>query len=172
MALGYVALQLKHGIPTAKLQVNEIEKEAMKWRNEIIFYVIGDNPTISYLTNYLHKQCEIKGATEIFYHAEGYYVVRFDNSADKEKMLYEGPYMLASRPIIVKEWCPDFCFEKKVLKEVPLWVRLSRLPLTCLSEDSLSRIGSVIGKPVCADECTSKQQRISNARNASGSGYY
>lgn len=39
--LSYVAQQLKQGIPTAKLQVTEIEKEAMKWRNAIIFYVIG-----------------------------------------------------------------------------------------------------------------------------------
>lgn len=45
-----------------------------------------------------------------------------------------------------------------------MWIRLPRLPLTCWSEDSLSRIGSVLGKPVCADECTSQQKHISYAR--------
>lgn len=163
-SLSYVAPQLKQGIPTAKLQVTEIEKDALKWKTSIIFYVIGENPTISYLTSYLHNHCGIEGTAEIFYHAEGYYVIRFEKSSDKEKLLYEGPYMLASRPVIVKEWCPDFCFENEVLKEVPLWVWLPRLPLTCWSEDSLSQIGSVIGKPICADEYTSQQQRISYAR--------
>lgn len=58
----------------------------------------------------------------------------------------------------------DFCFEKEVSKEVLLWVRLPKLPLTYWSGDSLSRIGSVLGKPICVDECTSQQKRISYAR--------
>lgn len=91
-------------------------------------------------------------------------MIKFELIADKDKMIFEGPYMIGSRPIIVKEWTSDFSFEKEVLREVPLWVRLPKLPLTCWSGDSLSRIGSVIGKPVCADKCTSKQQRISYAR--------
>lgn len=77
-------------------------------------------------------------------------------------MLFEGPYMIASRPIIIKDWVADFCFENEVLKA--LWVRLPKLPLNCWSGDFLSRIGSVLGTPICADECTSNQQRISYAR--------
>lgn len=79
-------------------------------------------------------------------------------------MLYEGPYSIASRPIIVKECVANFCFEKKVLKEVPLWIKLPNLLLTCWSGDSLSHIGSVLGKPIRADECTSQHKRISYAR--------
>lgn len=47
------------------------------------------------------------------------------------------------------------------MKEIPLWIRLYRLHLSCWSDDSLSHIRSVLGKPVCADECTSQQMRIS-----------
>lgn len=54
--------------------------------------------------------------------------------------------------------------EHEVLKEIHLWVRLPNLPLNCWSGDSLSRVGSVIGKPICADECTTQQNRISYAR--------
>lgn len=72
--------------------------------------------------------------------------------------------MIASRPTIVKEWTADFCFENKVLKEIPLWIGLPKLPLICWSEDSLSIIGSVVRKSICADECTSQQRRISYAR--------
>lgn len=65
--------------------------------------------------------------------------------------------------MIVKDWVPNFCFEDEVLKEVPLWIRLPKLPLDCWSGDSLSRIGSVIRRPICADECTIEQRRISYA---------
>lgn len=53
MALGYVAPTLKQGIPTAQLCVSELEKEADKWKNAIILYVISDTPTISYLKSFL-----------------------------------------------------------------------------------------------------------------------
>jgi len=37
-------------------------------------------------------------------------------------------------------------------------------PLNCWGEDSLSRIGSILGVPLYADECTTHQYRISFAR--------
>lgn len=153
MALGYVAPLLKQAIPTAQLAISEIDKEIEKWKNSIIFYVIGETPTISYLRTYLQKQCGIGGSFEMFYHNEGYFVIRFEAHTNKEKMPFEGPYMIASQPVIVKEWMTDLYFEREILKEVPLWVKLPNLPLTCWSSNSLSRIGSVLGKPICADEC-------------------
>lgn len=164
MNLGYVAPVIKEGKPTAKLCVDEITKESAKWKNATIFYVIGEAPTIAYLKVYLQKQCGIKGESEIYYHNEGYFLIRFELRLEKEKMLYEGPFMMASRPIILKEWIPDFYFEKEVLREVPLWVRLPKLPLNYWSGDSLSMIGSVLGKPLCADECATLQKRISYAK--------
>lgn len=162
--LSYVAPSIKQGIPTAKLVVSEIEREADKWKNAVIFYVIGDSPTITYLMKYLKTHCDVEGAFEIYYHNECYFVIKFELPSDKDKLLFEGPYMISSRPTIVKEWTVDFCFENEVLKEIPLWIRLPKLPLTCWSEDSLSRIESVVGKPICTDECTSQQRRISYAR--------
>lgn len=47
---------------------------------------------------------------------------------------------------------------------VPLWIQLPSLPLNCWGSDSLSRIGSTLGKPMFADECTTNQTRISYAR--------
>ncbi|XP_010693202.1 uncharacterized protein LOC104906181 [Beta vulgaris subsp. vulgaris] len=66
--------------------------------------------------------------------------------------------------MIVKPWTPDFSFKEEVLKIIPIWVKLPNLPLNCWSPDSLSRIGSLLGIPLYADESTSKQMRISFAR--------
>lgn len=91
-------------------------------------------------------------------------MVRCGSEVEKERLLFDGPYMIGSRPVIIKEWRAGFCLEEEVLREVPLWIRLPNLPLNCWSVDSLSRIGSVLGRPLCADECTSQQSRISYAR--------
>lgn len=44
------------------------------------------------------------------------------------------------------------------------WVRFPNLPLNCWSSDSLSKIGNLVGVPLCADECTTRQLRVSFAR--------
>lgn len=49
MKLNYVALTLKHEVPVACLDKNEIEIEAAKWKTTVILYVIGAEPTIKYL---------------------------------------------------------------------------------------------------------------------------
>lgn len=151
---------LVKGTPTAQLLVDEIEHEANKWKFAVILYVIGESPTISYLRTYLRNQCSIEGEVGIYYHNDGYFVVRCGSEVEKERLLFDGPYMIGSRPVIIKEWKANFCLEEEVLREVPLWIRLPNQPLNCWSVDSLSRIGSVLGRPLCADECTSQQSRI------------
>lgn len=145
MKLGYVAPIIKQGNPTACLVQSELEKESVKWKKAVILYVIGESPTIAYLTAFLCKQCMVEQHFEIFYHGDDYFVVLFESMEDREKLLYAGPHTIANRPVIVKEWVMNFDFEKEILKVIPLWVQLPNLPLNCWSMDSLSRIGSVLG---------------------------
>lgn len=66
--------------------------------------------------------------------------------------------------MIVKQWSSTFNFHKEVLKVVPIWVKFPNLHLNRWSETSLSRIRSLLGVPLFADECTSKTLRVSYAR--------
>ncbi|XP_010317681.1 uncharacterized protein [Solanum lycopersicum] len=54
--------------------------------------------------------------------------------------------------------------KEEFIAEIPLWVNFPKLPLNCWGVGSLSRIASAIGVPLFADECTTKQTRISYAR--------
>lgn len=78
------------------------------------------------------------------------------------------PTMAAVYRFIAYQWNtvakPKVFMHDEVLRSVPIWVKLLNLPLNCWSMDSLSRITSVLGVPVCADECTTRQLRISFAR--------
>lgn len=79
-------------------------------------------------------------------------------------MLLYGPHTIRSKPIFVKAWSPNFDFDTEVPQTIPIWVKLPKLPLNCWSMDSLSRIGSGLGVPLFADECTIKVERISYDR--------
>lgn len=73
-------------------------------------------------------------------------------------------YTISNRPIILKPWTADFDFSREFPTEIPLWVKFPNLPMNCQGSKSLSRIASVLGTPMFADECTTKQSRISYAR--------
>ncbi|XP_019258271.1 PREDICTED: uncharacterized protein LOC109236533 [Nicotiana attenuata] len=83
---------------------------------------------------------------------------------DMHKILYTGPHSIRNRPIILKPWTPDFDISKKFLTDIPVWVTFPKLPISCWGNGALSKIASAIGKPLFADECTTKQTRISYAR--------
>nr|XP_009624247.1 uncharacterized protein LOC104115348 [Nicotiana tomentosiformis] len=74
------------------------------------------------------------------------------------------PYTVNNKLLILKPWTVNFDFTKEFLTEIPLWVVLPNLPMSCWGGQSLSRIASAIGRPLYADECTSKQKRISYTR--------
>ena len=101
---------------------------------------------------------------EVFLLVDGYYLIKFQKLSDMNEVLFLGPYSINNRPIILKQWCPKFEFGNEFLTEIPLWVNFPKLPLNCWGEGSLSRIASAIGLPIFADECTTKQTRISYAR--------
>lgn len=54
---------------------------------------------------------------------------------DRNEVLCNGPYTLASRPMITKPWSTDFNFQAEILSEIPLWVQFPNLPLSCWGND-------------------------------------
>ncbi|KAK4729776.1 hypothetical protein R3W88_022764 [Solanum pinnatisectum] len=72
-------------------------------------------------------------------------------------------YIINYKPVILKQWTTSFNFEYEVLKVIPQWVRFPNLPLNCWGPKSLSRISTILGKPICTDECTTNLEHISYA---------
>lgn len=120
-------------------------------------YVAGFKPTLTGVRQFASANWKNIVIPELFKHDDGYFVLRFACAIDKKKVLADGPYFFNNRPVILKEWMENYKFKDDIVKTMPLWVRLPDLPLHCWGKDSLSRIGSLIGKPLCSDECTAKQ---------------
>ncbi|WMV23966.1 hypothetical protein MTR67_017351 [Solanum verrucosum] len=103
-------------------------------------------------------------ALEIFMHEEGYFIVRFQSVEDMQAIIFFWSYSINNKPLILKNWTKDFNVDQEFPTKIPIWVKFPNLPMNCWDSDSLSRIASAIGIPMFADECTTKQMRISFAR--------
>ena len=81
-------------------------------------------------------------------HESGWLVYKFQNEVDKLAVLRGGPYLVFGRPLILKEMPEYFDFNSAEMSTVPVWIKLPNLPLKCWSLKCLSKIASVVGKPI------------------------
>lgn len=162
-SLSFVPPKVHDGKLVAHLLETELKDGCNKWKSALIMYVVGFTPTIAALKAYFTRSWTV-ALPEIFKHDDGFFILKFASQSDRNLVIANGPYSYNSRPVILKPWHAEYSFKDEVLRTMPLWVRLPNLPLHCWSADSLSRIASLVGTPICADECTTKQARISYAR--------
>ena len=101
---------------------------------------------------------------DLYYHNDGYLLLRFKSHDDMEVVVMKGPYTIRSKPVVLKEWRPDFSLKQDMLRTIPIWIKLPKLPLYLWGERSLNKIGSAIGTPMVTDECTTHKLRVSYAR--------
>ncbi|XP_021754907.1 uncharacterized protein LOC110720205 [Chenopodium quinoa] len=135
-----------------------------KWMSSIIMYVVGDTPTLTAVKRYVDSVWNQVQTPNIFLHDDGYFLVHFHSIEDRDLVLAGGPYTFLNKPVIIKPWSTGFNFYEEILKVIPLWIKLPNLPLNFWSADSLIRIASILGVPLFADDCTTRQQRVSFAR--------
>ncbi|KAH0665450.1 hypothetical protein KY285_026656 [Solanum tuberosum] len=117
----------------------EIAQDDEKWAPSIVVYVVGTTPTI--------------GAMERFIMGQGTFSTKPE---ERDKVLCSGPHHLLRRPVIMKPWVPEFNFKEEILTTIPVWIKLPNLPLNRWNSVVLSKIGSSLGKPLYADECTTQ----------------
>lgn len=162
--LEFVTPLVKDGKKVAQLQQSELATMADKWQASLVMYVVGESPTLASVRRFMAAVWSEVSTPQVFFHDEGYFIIRFECIEDKNRIVAGGPYTFYGKPVIIKPWAADFNFYEEVLKVIPLWVKFPNLPLHCWGSDSLSRISSLLGVPLCADECTTKQERVSFAR--------
>ena len=125
-------------------------------------FVAGKFPGYKALSSIISDSwhCEAK----LTIHESGWLVYQFQNVDDKLAVLAEGPYSVYGRPLLMQPMSEYFDFSAENMTTVPVWVRFPNLPLKCWSIQGLSKIASVLGKPLQSDKFTATMERLSFAR--------
>ncbi|XP_058759181.1 uncharacterized protein LOC131632453 [Vicia villosa] len=127
-------------------------------------YVLGNDLSMNAVKQFMLRTWNFVKLPELFYHDDGYFLMKFKNNKEKEMVLLRGPYSIQTMPMILKNWCPEFNFQRDMIRTIPVWIKLPNLPLQIWGASSLGKIGSAVGKPMFTDECTANKLRISYAR--------
>nr|XP_018631055.1 uncharacterized protein LOC104109986 isoform X2 [Nicotiana tomentosiformis] len=146
----------------------DIDEQKQKWQSALIGYVTGGAPKFKGILQFVYGVWQFVATPRVFMHDDGYFIFKFEIEEDKACVLQNGSYTFRNRPMILKQWSPDFQMQKEPLRVLPIRVCLSCLPLLYWSKENLGRIASFLGKPICTDSLTAKGERISYARLLTG----
>lgn len=88
----------------------------------------------------------------------------FDNDEDHLTAIEFGHVFISSQLFLVRPWHELIEHELADLKSVDMWVNLRKVPLHMWNAASLSKIASLIGKPIMMDHLTMTKAWMSFAR--------
>ncbi|CAK8532711.1 unnamed protein product [Lathyrus sativus] len=160
----FVAPKIIDGEMEIQIEEEDVEKEVKFWESALIMYALGVDLRMNAVKQFLSKNWNFVKLPDMFYNEEGFFILRFQSFQDKDLVLIKGSYSIRNRPMMLREWKPDFSMNKDMMRTVPLWVKLPQLPLHLWGAWSLSKIGSALGTPLVTDECTTNKLRVSYAR--------
>lgn len=164
LTIGYTAPAIVDGDIEITIEESDVISETKFWESSLIMYVLGGDLTMNSVKQYMIKFWNFVTLPEIFYNEEGYFILKFRTVTDRDAVMSRGPYTIYNMTMFIREWTRSFCLKDDMLRTIPIWVKLPRLPLHLWGAASLSKIGSALGIPKCTDECTAHKLRISYAR--------
>ncbi|XP_033513808.1 uncharacterized protein [Nicotiana tomentosiformis] len=147
-----------------EIEIEDIRSEIEYWKNTVVCYVLGAFPHFNVLNSYVQRLWGKHGINKVSILRNEIVLVRFDSEAGKNKVIEGGIYHFDNKPFIVKVWTADMEFTREQLYTMPIWIRLPGLDFKYWSPKGLSKIGSLVGKPLMVDKNTEKKTRLNFAR--------
>ncbi|XVF40910.1 hypothetical protein PTKIN_Ptkin01aG0154800 [Pterospermum kingtungense] len=144
---------------------NEVfERGIDRWKNALVIQFIGRIPNFSYFQKMVNTLWGAESAVDLRSAGSNLFIVQFSNAMTRDKVLENGPWYIQNMPIIVRKWEPGMSSMVFNMSTVPVWFKLSNVPLEHFSQEGLGFIASGLGNPLYMDQITAKQQRLSYAR--------
>ena len=153
---------LNHLSKTCAISPKDIQLKFEVWNFCAVGYVSCKSPGYRALNSIISNVWKCEATLTI--HDSGWLIYKFKTEEDKLTVLRGGPYLVYGRPLVLRPMTKFFNFSSDEMSRVPVWVKFPSLPLCCWSPVCLSKIASVIGKPIQYDQLTSNLSRMSYAR--------
>ncbi|KAL5846682.1 hypothetical protein ACOSQ3_010206 [Xanthoceras sorbifolium] len=134
------------------------------WVNALILKIMGRSHSLNFMIQKLTQKWSLVGQWQLTDLEDGYFVARFQFVADLEYVLTEGPWMVTNQYLVVQRWRPNFVPGEEPIRVMPVWLRLSGLPMEWVDAGFLWKLGGILGKTCRVDQITEAQSRGRYAR--------
>lgn len=81
-------------LPKVYVDPSTFQELCTPWKDALVVKLLGKNLGYNTMKDRLHKVWKTQGSFEIMDNDNGFYMVKFDQAADKEKVITWGPWMI------------------------------------------------------------------------------
>ncbi|XP_020266409.1 uncharacterized protein LOC109841898 [Asparagus officinalis] len=134
------------------------------WEFSLIGRVLGLNASFKAMENFIQKVWLNLTIPEICLLRAGLFLFKFRNKEEMNEVLANGPWFFGSRPLLLKPWTIGDDFDKIDSCSYPMWIQFPALRLNLWNSKCISKISSIIGRPITTDKLTANRQRLAYAR--------
>ncbi|KAH1097268.1 hypothetical protein J1N35_014189 [Gossypium stocksii] len=132
--------------------------------NTVILKLLGRNIGFSVLQNKLYNLWRPSAPLYMVDIENDYFLVKFQNKLDCEKVLSEGPWIIFGQYLTVQLWTLAFDPSQAYPSVVMAWIRFPGLPGYLYNHKIITAIGEMVGKVVKLDMNTDSKARGRFAR--------
>ncbi|XP_026385134.1 uncharacterized protein LOC113280763 [Papaver somniferum] len=152
------------GKRVADIVFTDVEEDLDHCKDLVIGALVGRKLPYMLVKNTLQIAWRIKRAMHMTIHGEFLYVFEFEDEADRLHAIEYGPVYISQQLFFVRPWHALIEQEIAEMKYLPTWVNLRKIPLHMWNAKAISKIASVIGKPIMMHKLTDTRAIMSFAR--------
>jgi len=93
----FFRIELENGnrlLPKVYLEPKTFQELCTPWKDALVVKLLGKNLGYNTMKDRLQKVWKLQSGFEIMDNDNGFYMLKFDQEADKEKVITEGPWMI------------------------------------------------------------------------------
>nr|GEY69581.1 hypothetical protein [Tanacetum cinerariifolium] len=131
-----------------------IKKGSERWNLTISGYFVGYKMASNELKYNIRRMSGKYGVRDIIMNHDGTCLFKFKDIEGLNSVLEQGPWMVNKKPLIVQKWNPEIGMQKVEHRILPIWERMTKVPLEAWSCDGISTLASNLGNPLVMDTMT------------------
>lgn len=133
------------------------------WGGWLVGFFLDKPLSYMIVINHLKKLSKLKGDVSI--KSDGtLFLFHLSCAEDRRRIIEADPIFLRNNIFIIKAWDPFIGHGCSTIKSVPVWLKLTNIPLYAWSHLGINWLASRIGRLLCLDTSTDKLQRIGYAK--------
>lgn len=134
------------------------------YRQCLIVKVLGRHIPIAVMNRKLRELWKPEGGIAVLDLPRQFFMIRFDVESDFLAAVTGGPWKVFGSVLLVQAWSPTFDPSRDESETMPVWVRISNLPVNFYHRAILMGIGQGLGRAIRVDSTTLRVERAKFAR--------
>ncbi|GAV92471.1 DUF4283 domain-containing protein/zf-CCHC_4 domain-containing protein, partial [Cephalotus follicularis] len=151
-------------IPRAKPPPEVAIKGAKDWEFTIVASLVGKKLPGKSVKEILSRKWGQVGRFTIHMVDAGVFMVKFENVQARDWVLNNGPWDVWGYHLAIRPWSKGMSLALSECRSMPVWVKLTGVPVHFWNKLGLSYIASVLGKPLHMDPNTTNRHALMFAR--------